>query len=361
MKTTILREAIDLTEARLDTSERLLRGVTLIRAGMSKNRRHYPAEVLERAAPIFEGVKAYDSHVKGARKLAEITGWYRNVRYDAGALKADRYFSRTTAGQNVMAIVEDILAGVAPASLAGLSINAVGAGTAQKFADGDALNVESITAATSVDDVDEPAAGGTYLAASADGDALAADLLAALTFEEWFAARPEFIRRVHNELKQVRLDETTKAATAEADRKVKAADVEARQAQAALREAQERIEVLTTAREAAVAMEAAARRELTLERLLGSAKLPADLKAELRKQLSESDESRWQGILDYTLLTVQKAGGARVAVSGADQQVQRPAAITERRDDAAPIDMTRFNTPEKLAAELARRGQEITS
>ena len=72
-----------------------------------------------------------------------------------------------------MSVAEDIVAGRAPERVAGLSINATGAVQRVKDAGGERVEVQKITFAESVDDVARPAAGGTYLAASASDDALA--------------------------------------------------------------------------------------------------------------------------------------------------------------------------------------------
>lgn len=324
---TVLTEQIDLSEAQLDTEARVLRNVTLIRAGMSKNRRFYSDTVLQAAAPVFEGVKAYDGHKRGSRQVAETTGWYANVRYDNGALKADRHFTRTDAGRNVMVVAEDIVAGRAPATLAGLSINAVGAGSTKKFDDGEALNVESITGATSVDDVDEPAAGGTYLTAS-NGDELAAKLLAALTFEEWHAVNVEYVKRLQKEWKTMREADGVQAAKAEADHH-----------RTALTEAQERLSALETERDAATSERDAARRDLAIVEALAAAKLPAEWKTDLRETLAKAEPSQWKSIIERERKKAGSAGYApRVLVSGAGQQVNEGVFFEEQvspvpRDD----------------------------
>lgn len=159
-----LSESIDLSEAQIDKEARVLRNVVLIKAGMSKTRRHYSEEVLRKAAPLFEGARAFDSHKEGERRVGEITGYYTDVRYEKGALRADRHFTNTRAGRDVWEVAQAVASGQAPASLAGLSINARGAGKTKRLADGDAFMVESISDVISVDDVDAASAGGSYIA-----------------------------------------------------------------------------------------------------------------------------------------------------------------------------------------------------
>lgn len=272
-KAIVLAEALDLSEAQFDTENRVLRNVILIRSGKSLNKRNYPEAVLQSAVSVFEGSKAFDSHAKGERRVGELTGYYQNVRYEEGTLKADRYFLPTTAGKDVMAVVEAIKGG-APRTLAGLSINAVGTGKVQKIDGEDVLNVESITAANSVDDVVSPAAGGTYLTAST-GDEMAKAFIDALTFEEWFEARPEYIKRVQGEMKTVRQDDALKAAKAEAET-----------AQQALSEAQNTVTSLTEQNTKLETDNEILRRELALEKALGKVQLPLSWKTSLRNRLS---------------------------------------------------------------------------
>lgn len=320
MKTQIFQERLDLSEAQFDAENRVIRNVVLIRAGMSQNRKHYPETVLQAAAAKFDGVKAYDSHKRGARSVAELTGWYANVRYSEGKLIADRYFTTTDAGRNVMHVAQDIVEQRAPATLAGLSINAVGTGKQQKFDDGDAIHVESITGVTSVDDVDSPAAGGSYLLTASGGDELTTQVLQTMTFEEWFETRPDFVERVHKELKLVRQDDAVKAAKAEADHN-----------RLTLIEAQSMIETLTQERDAALQESQQARRELAIERALDGSRLPATHKNDLRERFKTTDPSQWVGIIERESEKA-KAHAPRPVVTGAGVQVNTPQPIQETFD-----------------------------
>lgn len=339
MNTTIFNESLDLSEAQFDGENNILRGVILIRAGMSANRRHYSEDILQKAAPLFEGVKAYDSHKIGVpRQVGEITGWFSNVRYENGALRADRHFSRTRSGQDVRAIAEDIVTGRAPRSLAGLSINAVGTGKQQKFPDGDGLNVESITAANSVDDVTVPAAGGTYLTASTNGDEIVKQIINALTFEEYFAARPDYIQRIQKEMKTIRQDDAVKAAKAEADR-----------IQADLSEAQNQLNTLKAERDAALAEAQGKARELLLEKTLNKAQLPVSWKVSLREQLEKADPQEWDSIIEREI-DKSKIGQKRIEITGADQQVAQPITEATKPTRNHPNWDVILSSPENFAA-----------
>lgn len=321
---TILNEQIDLSEATLDAAARVLQNVVLIRVGTSLNRRHYSEDVLRKAAPVFEGVPAYDSHDRRARRVGETTGWYTNVRFENGALRADRHFSTTQAGRDVQGIAEDIVSKRAPRTVAGLSINAVGVGKTQKLNDGDALVIESITKAESVDDVTTPAAGGSYTEAAKQGDVLAVALVEAMTYEEFRAARPEFIERLRKEIQTVRQEEALKTVQAEADQQVKTAKTEAEQATRALEEAQQTMAQLTTEREAAAGEAQTARHALAVEQALHDPKLrlPVAWKDALREKLTGAAPDQWDGIVEsYRKLATSGGFKPQVAVGGASQQV----------------------------------------
>lgn len=342
MNTSIFTESLDLTEAQIDTERRALKNVILIRAGTTLNKRHYSEDVLQKATPLFEGVKAYDSHKIGvARQVSEITGWYSNVHYENGAIRGDRYFSRTRAGQDVFAIAEDIISGRAPRNLAGLSINSLGTGKVQKIGNEEVLYVESIKSASSVDDVTVPAAGGTYLTASMGDDELATQLMQALTFEEYFEARPDYIKRIQNEMKTVRQEDALKAAKADAESNLKA-----------LTEAQNELTSLQTIREAVDAELASVRRELALEKALREAKLPALYENDVRQRLMDTPEAKWLEVIDIEKRKAKRVGATALpVVTGAGQQVAQPITVVTAK--ANPIvtireALAQVQSPEEL-------------
>ncbi len=325
MKTTVLIEAFDLSEVtkeQINVEARTI-PVKLIVPGMSQNRRHYSEAVIQKAAALFEGTKAYSDHPTRAeakdrpeRRTRDITGWYTDVEYKEGALRAVRHFTRTQAGQDSWALAQDVIEGRAPASLFGLSINAVGKGSMRRMDDGsEALIVESIDVVNSVDDVTTPAAGGGFERLLAGGgDDLTSDLLRAVSYEELIEARPDVVERFKKEWQTVRQSEAVKAANAVAD-----------QAKRALQEAQERVTALTTERDAAQADAAQARRELLVVETLAGVNLPRSYKDDLRKKLSGSAPEGWKALVEHELKKAKDAGvEMRVNVSGAGQQVQDP-------------------------------------
>lgn len=312
MQTSIFRESLDLSESEYLGEQRMLRNVILIRSGMSLNRRLYSERVLMDAAPLFEGAKAYDGHDRD-RKVSQLTGWYSNVRFEDGALRADRHFTQNDAGRNVMSVVTDIVDRRAPSKLAGLSISAVGKAkfVRGKTNDEDYAEVESITAAESVDDVTEPAAGGAYTLVAGMAGGLATELLKAFEFEEYIEARPDYVARLKKEWSTVRQTEALKAAQAESEIAV-----------AGLDEARAQLDRMTAVAEAAILERDKARRELKVADLLATAKLPAKWKTDLRAQLTEADPDRWADIISAEQRKAEAANyKPRPEVSGSGQQV----------------------------------------
>jgi hypothetical protein len=296
MKTTIFTESIDLTEATLDTTNRVLKDVVLIRVGESKNTTNYSAPVLEAAVPIFEGVSAYLDHPdpknRKPRSLAEFTGVYRNVRFENNAIRGDRYFSNNQAGRDVMAIAEDVIAGHIPSSAVGLSINA--AGKARK--ENGRLIVEAITAAESVDDVANPAAGGSYIE-SVQGDALAQALMEAMTYDEWVSARPDYVGRFEAEHKKVRWNgelKEAKAQNAEYAARVQALEADVSQLQESLSKANARA--------------LAAEKRVLVVDALASVHIPASWKKSLTEALLEADPDTWVGMIEREISKAKSAG-----------------------------------------------------
>lgn len=356
MKTTVLTESINLAEAQVNADARTV-DVVLIRPGWSANGRYYAPDVLAKAAPLFEGVKAYANHPSleqlrrgDSRSVLEITGQYTNVRVGTdGELRATREVFGE-AGERVWPLILKSVEGTRP--VIGLSINAVGKAAPGEQGGRKGLIVEDISAANSVDDVTEPAAGGGYTALVAGVESLAQDILEALDFDEWSAARPEYVERLKREWKQVRQDEAVAAAVAERDQ-VQSTLVETQRQVATLQE--QRAEQDT---ELARLRAENARKglEVQLERAFREAGLPVEWEHELRKQLQRAEPDQWLDIVagERRKARAARSGRTAVAVTGAPRREHRPV-LTESQ--TGPINMDRYDTPEKLQAELARRAQ----
>jgi len=332
MTTTIFNEAIDLTEATIDTTNHILRDVVLIRAGESANKRDYPADVLAASVPVFEGVNAFMNHptrdqIKRGegRGLQEFTGVYRNVRFENNMLKADRVFSPNAAGRDAMAIAEAVVNGSLPRTAVGLSINAVG--RARK--DNDKVIVEAITAAESVDDVVNAAAGGSYVEDARNN--LASAFYETLDYDEWLTIREDFTARYAKEHHNVRRNADLEAALQERDKyrtRVEALEAELKQS--------------TEAREAAVQTAQLAERQVQIVDALAKVSLPASWKQSLTQLLMEAEPTTWAALIQAEISKAKSAGHKpRVEVNVPGPQESKPPklAVTESlapRDDEDP-------------------------
>lgn len=321
MKTQVLIEALDLTEAVLDTDTRTVRQ-RLIAAGDSLNKRRYSEKVLQEASALFEGVKTYANHPSKAdlrdrpeRDVRTITGWISGIEYKDGALYGTRHFTETQAGHDVWAMVKQVVEGNAPTSLVGGSINAIGKG--RKDDKTGVLIVEAIHAVNSVDDVTTPAAGGGFEPLIASVDTLTQDLLNTLDYEEWFECRPDYRKRLQNEMKVIRQDEAVKAAQADADKLTETIQ----QLETSLKRTQKRILSLQTERDAALADSQRKTLEVEAEKALAKVQLPSEWKTDLRNRLLECKPEQW---LDIMAVEIEKAKRAnvlpQVPVMGAGQR-----------------------------------------
>ena len=351
-KTVILAEALDLSESVVDTENRVIKGVVLIRAGMSMNKRFYTEKSLEEAVSVFDNSKAYADHPskedrvnRPERSIRDLSGWYSNVRYTEGKLIADRYFTRNQAGNDTWAIAEDIANKRAPSSLAGLSINAVGKGTMKKYGTEDALEVTNITAANSVDDVSQPSAKGSYLLTASYTDGLAEAYIKELTYEQWFESRPEFVKRVQGELKTVRQDDAVKAAKVEAD-----------SLKATLAELQESLDTMKAERDAALVEAQSTARKLVIVETLGKVTLPKSFKDDLQERLLTLDESEWSAVIEKEISKAKAANVLpRVTTTGANPSIHMQ--LTEAAPVKPKTNWANVDTPEKQKAVLESRKQ----
>ena len=213
VKTRYLTEVIDLAEAVLDEAAKAVE-VTLIRPGWSSNKRFYSKEVLAKAVSVFEGMRAFANHPSKSdererpeRDVRDIAGYYEGVKQaEDGSLRATmRVVGK--AGDDIWPLIHE--AATRKPDLIGASIFAVGKVREGEMDGQKGSIVEEISPAknNSVDIVTLPAAGGRFERLAAGDDGFTEDILEQMGFEEWRDARPDFAKRLRDELKTARQTE----------------------------------------------------------------------------------------------------------------------------------------------------------
>lgn len=317
MKTTVLHETVSLEGAVLNHEAYTVRQRVIV-AGTSLNGRHYPAGVLQEAAPKLAGVRTFANHGAGNRGVREITGYLTAPEYDAGdnAIYATRHVVGE-ARQWLWPLIVEVVEGRAP-NLVGCSISAIGTG--EKTDEG--LTVTRIEQFHSVDDVTDPAAGGGFVALAAGvDDTLARALLDALDFDDWREARPEFVEQLQKEWKTIRQSQAVKAAQADADRLQAALSALQEQYDGAQAELAMLREQAGDARDALSADLTQARRQLAIVRALAGTRLPVAWRDDLEARLLEADDSQWASIIEREQHKATMALRQRVPVSGAGASI----------------------------------------
>jgi len=187
----------DIFEALNVDAEKKKAHVVLIKEGWSKNKRFYPAQVLEQAVPLFEGAKCYLDHsdIKGIpnRSVRELTGFYENVKFTGKQVEADLQFLDTEAGKVGLDIAKETVKH--NKLLAGLSIR--GVGSVRKVEEGH--EVENLSKIISVDMVSDPAAGGEFLRLY-ESVMEVKDEMKDLTLEKLKEERPDLVQSISEEV-----------------------------------------------------------------------------------------------------------------------------------------------------------------
>lgn len=305
----------------------------IIKQGISLNNRLWSKEVLQAAAPKFEGAKTFSDHGGWfdlpERSVLDITGWLEDVKYDddLNAIVGTRHFSDTAKGQDVYKLIASVVEKRAPKDLVGASIHVLGSG--EEDEDG-VMVIEQIFDVISVDDVTFPAAGGNFsdLAASANERGLVAAVMEKATYEEWLASRQDFARRLKGEMKK----ERQTLALQDRDRKIK--------------ELEDRAELyrynMEVARTDASQMAdklAQKDKELELSKVLSRAKLPASWKESIRDSLLDSSPDEWGELIDAEISKVSLVRG-NSRVNETRQRVMPPIEIT---DSGLPLEHEDYN------------------
>lgn len=351
MTTALLAERIEILENTINREARTV-DVVLIRPGWSANGRYYSRDVIAKAAPLFEGVKAYANHPTRAqlkagegRSVLDITGDYTKVRVrEDGALVAERAVYGA-AGDAVWPLIERQV-DVKPAKpIIGISINALGKASKGKADGKDGVIVESIDIANSADDVDNPAAGGGFerLIAGSDIPSLIADLLSEVTYEEFIKARPDIAESMRKQMKRARQDDAVRALTEERDA-----------AQVALTEAQQQVTELTAQLASVRADLARQTQSVKLERVLRAADFTSEYEALLREQLEQAHPDRWVEILRFEQAKRKADKTPRVQVHGVPLREARVVEGTALVQNT-PLRYSDFDSPQAFKAALDAR------
>lgn len=184
-------------------------GAVLIEAGMSANRHMYRPEVLQKAAPLFENIKAYVDHPNEIerqkalpeRSVKDIAGWFTNVKFQEGRGIVGTF---TVAESQPWLKALLLQTHTQNPSLVGFSIMADGKVKASKNGDQSYWDVESIDQAFSCDLVTQPAAGGKIaeLLESQNKEVLKAMELEGLTVDELVTKRPDILQKIQDDLKE---------------------------------------------------------------------------------------------------------------------------------------------------------------
>lgn len=348
MKTHLFQEAIDLSEAHFNYDKRLLTDVILIKSGLSLNNTLYSESVLETATPLFEGVQAFADHegfFEMSRSIRDVTGWYENVRFESGAIRADRHFSENAAGDDIFRLVRSVIEERAPKNIAGLSINAMGTlEEADEDAPRDAPQVvASLTEAFSVDDVAVPAAGGAYLENVDRAGRMQAALLEKLSYEDWLAVKPDYVTKYQTEHTRVRRNAEMK--TLEAERGQYLTQTETLTADMAT--LKESYEVMT-------ARANVAEKQVRVTTMTGGLSLPRTMRDALAEELLETESERWDVVIDREIARHKAMPATRPAVEGADRRESGTVDIEVpdiESDSGAPLD---DETPTQYKERLTR-------
>lgn len=170
----------DRTEARVleakgtDTDGGRVFRVRIIAYGTSKNRRRYTESVMRKAAPLYEGAKAYDHHRTDEElrtsTISGLVGHYRNVEAATDGLYGDLHLlpSATHAAETLDAAIAAQAAGLEPP--VGISHDVQATFTTVVEGGQRVQEATQIVSVDSADIVAKPSAGGKAVRAVAGGD-----------------------------------------------------------------------------------------------------------------------------------------------------------------------------------------------
>ena len=200
----------------------LIKGITIIKAGLSKNRNFYPPAVLQKAAPLFANLQIRTDHpVEGKDpSVRDVVGKIEETWFDTRtqSMKGNAKFS-STEGKLITKIEEGLIGDV--------SINARGETGIERGSKGVQRRVKEITKAWSVDLVSYASAGGTLsnelhesfrrTQETCERMVEQMDELENVKLEELTKARPDLVeqimKQVKDELKEKKTSDSPDAVT----------------------------------------------------------------------------------------------------------------------------------------------------
>ncbi len=296
-----LIESARLLEA-VEGSEGLEWEIECIAAGRSKNRKDYTPAVLQAALCLFEGLTSYANHPSKQemkegleRDITKMAGWVTNARWDPSGGKGNSgaivgIYHALKAGPIAAPLKEAWERG--KPDLVQFSILGEGKQRIAKDANGSLFyHVEAIDSLFSLDAVASGAAGGRVRSLIASVKEEVEELektIKDLTREELMELRPDLfegeVTVVTEEAPVVEETPIVEAETVEITPNVEEVVVEPTEAEPApLREVQEVTNEVKALREEMVKIVAANRRQF-LDKYIGDAELPAQVRVQIRKR-----------------------------------------------------------------------------
>ena len=269
-----IQEACDLLEVTFDSEQRVVKDVVLIKAGESRNRNFYSAEVLERdGIQVFDGVKVHSGHPEDNYTRSDprnLIGTVNEVRFQANKLVGNLHYFADYDPQIAKA-KEAFDAG--NKDMLGMSIATGVKSTIVKVGGRILRQIEGLRRDdnTSVDFVVGPSAGGRIFESTknTEDDVI---MLEGLTLEELKEARPDLIASlVETTLKDAKDKAEANKGKQDADKKpdVDEKAIVAAATKAASDAVDERIKVLEC--------------QLSLDKALTTANLPDDMTVRVRE------------------------------------------------------------------------------
>ena len=270
---TLAAESVSLQESAYDATKGELT-VTVIKPGMSKNKRFYPPAVLKKSASIFEGVKMFADHQSDKESKERPEGSVHNWVGSLGKVWAEgdgTVKAKATIVEPLFKAKLDRLNETGLLNQMGVSIRAVGEAHAVEQ-DGEKFQmVESLLAARSVDFVTYAGAGGQVEAMeSTMNDEWDVDLIGEAEFRK---RRPDLVTLIESSAHGATM-KTLEQQLQETQTALAAAETEKKAAETKLQESEK------------VAQKATAAAELA--KLLTETKLPEVAKSRIQKQFAEA-------------------------------------------------------------------------